>query len=153
MRSLRGALCIAAILSAGGLPAAAGTASAAILIGVKTSPAYEQVPGTGGGTYFAWSRGSPATLFIQSDAGQPAVRVNNSRSSHAWAGSIDGTTLVYQRARANQSDIRLWDVVAKSPLPPPAGVNTPNWEWHPTMSGDWILFGRRTRRSACSGTP
>ena len=142
MRNLRRVLCTAGVLSAGVLLAAAGSASAAVLIGVKTSPAYEQVPGTGGGTYFAWSRGFPATLFIQSDAGQPAVRVNNPRNSQAWAGSIDGTTLVYQRAHADQSDIRLWDVVAKTPLPPPAGVNTPNWEWHPTMSGDWILFGR-----------
>ena len=24
----------------------------------------------------------------------------------------------------------------------PAGINTPGWEWHPTISGDWILFGR-----------
>jgi hypothetical protein len=24
----------------------------------------------------------------------------------------------------------------------PAGINTSRWEWHPTVSGDWILFGR-----------
>src|SRR5204863_7376793 len=71
------------LFRSGVLLAGAGSASAAVLIGVKTSPAYEQVPGTGGGTYFAWSRGFPARLFIQSDAGQPAVRVNNPHNAQA----------------------------------------------------------------------
>ena len=41
----------------------------------------------------------------------------------------------------------------------PAGVNTPAWEYRPTTSGAWILFGRlRTAtiagRSSCStGSP
>jgi hypothetical protein len=77
--------------------AATGAAQAATQIAVKATPAFEQVPGTGGGTYFAWSRGSPARLLIQSGPGQSAFQVNT--RNHAWAGSIDGTTLVYQRAR------------------------------------------------------
>lgn len=122
--------------------AATGAAGAATQVAVKASSAFEQVPGTGGGTYFAWSRGNPARLLIQSGPGQPAFRVNGSRS-HAWSGSIDGTTFVYQLARGGNSDIRLMDVVSHVKSVP-TGINTRRWEWHPTISGDWILFGRST---------
>jgi hypothetical protein len=119
--------------------AAAASAQAATQIAVKATPAFEQAPGTGGGTYFAWSRGSPARLLIQSGPGQPAFHVNT--RGHAWAGSIDGTTFVYQLNRGGNSDIRLMDVVSHVKLAP-TGINTGRWEWHPTISGDWILFGR-----------
>jgi hypothetical protein len=122
------------------LVAAAGPARAATQIAVKATPAFEQVPGTGGGTYFAWTRGGRARLFIQSAPGQPAFQVNGSRS-RAFSGSIDGTTFVYQLARGGNSDIRSMDVVSHA-RSAPTGINTPRWEWHPTVSGDWILFGR-----------
>lgn len=66
--------------------------------------------------------------------------MNGSRS-RAWSGSIDGTTFVYQLARGSNSDIRLMDVVSHVKSAP-TGINTRRWEWHPTVSGDWILFGR-----------
>lgn len=119
---------------------AAGAAQAATQIAVKATPAFEVAPGTGGGTYFAWTRGSRARLLIQSGPGQPAFQVNGSRS-HAWSGSIDGTTFVYQLARGGNSDIRLMDVVSHVKSAP-MGINTRSWEWSPTVSGDWILFGR-----------
>jgi hypothetical protein len=122
------------------LLAATESAQAATLIAVKATAAFEQVPGTGGGTYFAWTRGSRTRLLIQSGPGQPAFQVNGSRS-RAWSGSIDGTTFVYQLARGNNSDIRLMDVVSHVKSAP-TGINTRRWEWHPTISGDWILFGR-----------
>ena len=102
--------------------AATGPAQAATQIAVKATPAFEQVPGTGGGTYFAWTRGSRARLLIQSGPGQPAFQVNGGRSS-AWSGSIDGTTFVYQLARGSNSDIRLMDVVSHVKSAP-AGINT-----------------------------
>jgi len=120
--------------------AATESAEAAAQIAVKATAAFEQVPGTGGGAYFAWTRGSRTRLLIQSGPGQPAFQVNGSRS-RAWSGSIDGTTFVYQLARGGDSDIRLMDVVSHAKSPP-TGINTRRWEWHPTISGDWILFGR-----------
>jgi hypothetical protein len=120
--------------------AASGSAQAATQIAVKATPAYELAPGTGGGTYFAWTRGSRARLLLQSGPGQPAFQVNGSRS-RAFSGSIDGTTFVYQLAHGNNSDIRLMDVVSHVKSAP-TGINTRRWEWHPTVSGDWILFGR-----------
>ena len=127
------------------LVAATGAAQAATQIAVKATPAFEQAPGTGGGTYFAWSRGSAVRLLIQSGPGQPAFHVNT--RGRAWAGSIDGTTFVYQLDRGGNSDIRLMDVVSHVKSAPTA-INTGRWEWHPTISGDWILFGReRSDRS------
>ena len=121
--------------------AVAGTARAArVQIGVKTTPAVEQVPGVGSGTWFAWAQGVPKHLLIQNGVGQPAIRVNP-KHTQAWPGSIDGRTLVYQQTARDDSDIRFWDVMTHA-RSAPAGVNTPRWEWHPTMSGDWILFGR-----------
>ena len=67
--------------------------------------------------------------------------MNGSRS-HAFSGSIDGTTFVYQLVRGSNSDIRLMDVVSHVKSAP-TGINTRNWEWSPTVSGDWILFGRQ----------
>lgn len=88
------------------LPAATGTAHAApVQIGVKTTPAFEEVPGVGGGTWFAWTQGASTSLFAQPDVGQPAVRVNP-RHTLAWPGSIDGTTLVYQQVHRGDSNIR-----------------------------------------------
>lgn len=120
--------------------AVTGSAQAATQIAVKATSAFEQAPGTGGGSYLAWTRGSRERLLLQSGPGQPAFRVNGARSS-AWSGSIDGTTFVYQLYHRRNSDIRLIDVVSHAKSAP-AGINTPRWEWHPTISGDWILFGR-----------
>ena len=119
--------------------ASMGAAQAATQIAVKATPAFELTPGTGGGTYFAWTRGSRSRLLLQSGPGQPTFQVN--ASGRAWAGSIDGTTFVYQLDRGSNSDIRLMDVVSHV-RSAPAGINTSRWEWHPTVSGDWILFGR-----------
>jgi Tol biopolymer transport system component len=72
-------------------------------------------------------------------AGQPRWKVNN--RGVAWPGGIDGTTLIYQQARRGNSDLHLIDLVSKV-RSLPTGVNTAKWEWSPTISGDWILFGR-----------
>jgi hypothetical protein len=150
MRSLRLFRCTAAILSTALVLTMATASFAAVQVPVKATSAFEETPGVGAGTYLAWSRGNSVTLFLQSDIGQPAFRVNNPHNARAWAGSIDGTTLVYQRAaRDGNSDIRFLDVVSHV-ASAPTGVNTPNWEWHPTTSGDWILFGREVFRGSRS---
>ena len=127
--------------------AATGPVQAATQIAVKATPAFEQVPGTGGGTYFAWTRGSRARLLLQSGPGQPAFQVNGGRS-HAFSGSIDGTTFVYQLARGSNSDIRLMDVVSHVKSAP-TGINTRNWEWSSDRLGglDPVWAGRRSDRN------
>jgi hypothetical protein len=59
-----------------------------------------------------------------------------------WTGGIDYPTVVYQRVYNGQSNIYLYDLSDDSRPATPDGVNTTKWEWHPTISGDWLLYGR-----------
>jgi hypothetical protein len=74
------------------------------------------------------------------EPGQAAVKLN--AAGQGWTGGIDYPMVVYQRVAAGQSDIFLYDLSDDSRPATPAGVNTSRWEWHPTMSGDWLLYGR-----------
>ena len=106
--------------------AATAAAQAATQIAVKATPAFEQVPGTGGGTYFAWTRGRRARLLIQSGPGQPAFQVNGSRNSAGRAASTARRSCISWPAETI-SDIRLMDVVSHGKSAP-AGINTRRWE-------------------------
>jgi hypothetical protein len=69
----------------------------------------------------------------------------NPAGTTAFTGGIDGTgtTLVYQQISSStgQSNLKLYDL-GSAIITTPQGVNTPNYEWQPTISGNWILFGR-----------
>jgi hypothetical protein len=114
---------------------------------VKTGPRNEVGPAAGD-DWFAWSksrekRTSPFDLYAQ-QTGQAAFKVNP-KSTQAYAGGIDGTTLVYQLIRGNladRSDLRLYDLATRQRQPVPAGINTSRWECCGTISGGWILFSR-----------
>jgi hypothetical protein len=97
--------------------------------------------------------GTPVRAFSRSRSGHPnrydayvkegtnpAQKLN--RSGQGWTGGIDYPLVVYQRVASGQSDLRLYDLATDQYVDPPAGLNTGRWEWHPTISGDWILFGR-----------
>lgn len=95
------------------------------------------------GTYLAYSQsrsGHPNRwdVYVKA-AGTPRVKVN--KRGQAFAGGIDGTTLVWQSDRNGQSDLRLFDLASHTGSVP-AGVNTRRWEYWPTISGDWILYGQ-----------
>jgi hypothetical protein len=111
---------------------------------VLTSRLDEQNPAAGGG-YIAWSRNSRARrrhfdAYVKQAGGRP-IKLN-ARGTQGWIGGISGSTLVYQQAVRNRSDLKLFDLARRTRSNPPAGFNTRNWEWHPTVSGEWILFGR-----------
>lgn len=97
------------------------------------------------GTYFAYSQNSRKRprrydAYVRSGQGRP-VKVNAPRTQ-GWIGGISGTTLVYQQvARNGQSDLKFFDL-ATHKRSDAAGFNTRSWEWHPSISGDWVLFGR-----------
>lgn len=59
-----------------------------------------------------------------------------------FAGGIDSPRVVYQQIVGNQSNLRFYDIDTGTRAAPPAGVNTRHWEFRPTISGDWLLFGR-----------
>ncbi len=136
---------MAAGLSGGGNLALNLDASAFPQIGIRTTRAQEAVPAADD-EHIAWSqatRRSPRWALYLQQPGEPRVRVNRAHTQ-GFSGGLDGDTFVYQEVRRRQSNLQLYDLVDGGRSAPPAGVNTRHWEWHPTISGDWLLFGRRS---------
>jgi hypothetical protein len=99
---------------------------------------------TPGGTYLSYDQSRPGhpdqfDVYVK-PAGARRFKVNT--QGVAYGGGIDGTTMIYQSVRSGQSDLRLFDLVTHA-RSAPAGVNTKRWEWQPTISGDWILYGQQ----------
>lgn len=98
-----------------------------------------------GAAYIAYSASRPGhpSLFdaYSRPLGVPRVKVNPAGTT-AFTGGIDGNTLIYQQiSSGGQSDIKLYNLSSPG-ITTPLGVNTPNYEWQPTISGNWVLFGR-----------
>ena len=95
------------------------------------------------GAYLAYSQSRPGhpdqyDVYAKA-AGTPRFKVN--KRGQAFGGGIDGTTLIWQSIRNGQSDLRLFDLASHTGSVP-AGVNTRRWEFWPTISGQWILYGQ-----------
>jgi hypothetical protein len=134
-------------VGAAALVAVAAATAAGPPVAVKSSKRNETAPAAGG-EWFAWSKsranyGSPSDVWTQR-LSEPAFKVNPP-NTQAFTGGIDGSRLVYQvlfRSGAGGSDLRLFDLQTRRHLPLPAGLNTTRWECCPTISGNWLLFGR-----------
>jgi hypothetical protein len=110
---------------------------------VKASTRNEALPAAGG-DYFAWAksrRGAPMSFDVYAQRGTEAPIKVNAAKTNGWSGGIDGTRLAYQELSKKNSNIRFFDLATRL-RSSPAGVNTKRWEWRPTISGDWLLFGR-----------
>jgi hypothetical protein len=97
--------------------------------------------------YIAWQQNSKAhpkhyDVYVQ-PVGEEGYKVN-AAGTEATTGGIDGTTLVYQEwgGKLNNSDVKLFDLTTATSSDPPTGVNTEDWEYWPSISGNWLLFGR-----------
>ena len=119
-------------------------------IPVLTTARSEQNPAAFG-TYLSWNQNSAAkpnhpNAFLRN--GATTIQLNPAHT-FGYAGGIDGSTVVFQQVSLkSQSDIRFYDAVTKVRSAPPAGVNTPAWEWSPSVSGNWLLFGRESKTTA-----
>lgn len=105
----------------------------------------EGIPSASSGGYLVWTANSEArpnrfNSYVRQDAG-PAVRINP-QGTHSYSAAIDGTTIVYQEGTADTYDLKFFDAVTEVRSDTPDGVNTPNIEYRPTLSGDWLLFTR-----------
>ena len=117
--------------------------------GVKTSGLHERLPAaaTDGTTeYFAWSQNSRAhrnhfDAFL-TRTGDSRVKLNV--KGLGWVGGIDPPMVAYQQVTNGGSNLKLYNADTQARTNPPAGVNTSDWEWEPSISGDWLLFGRQT---------
>jgi hypothetical protein len=115
---------------------------------VRATLAHEITPSAAPGL-LAWAQ-SPRRNFrfwrlLVKPAGEAWRKVNRART-HGFSGGFDGERFVYQEVSGRQSNLNFYDLVARTRSAPPAGVNTRHWEWHPTLSGDWLLFGRTNVR-------
>ena len=124
---------------------AAAAAAPSPPVPVKHSTRNETTPAAGG-EYFAWAksrRGRPNVYDVWAQRGSGRPFKVNAPKTRGWAGGIDGTRLVYQQVKDGwKSDIRFFDLARRRRSAPPAGVNTSRWEWAPSLSGGWLLFGR-----------
>jgi len=117
--------------------------------GVKTSGRYEELPAaeTDGTTqYFAWTQNSRShrnhfDAFL-TRTGDSRVKLNV--KGEAFIGGIDPPTIAYQQVANGQSNLKLYNADTQMRSNPPAGVNTADWEWEPSISGDWLFFARQT---------
>ena len=119
------------------------------LLPVRTTLAHEITPAAAPGV-FAWAQGPRRNfrfwnLLVQ-PAGEARRKVNRIRT-HGFSGGFDGNRFVYQELRGRQSNLWIYNLASRMRSAPPAGVNTLQWEWHPTLSGDWLLFGRSSIRA------
>lgn len=75
--------------------------------------------------------------------GSRAFKVN-ARGTEGFPGGIDGTTVVFQQndEARNDSDLWLYDLATRQQRKLGRRVNTEDWEWAPSIAGNWILFGR-----------
>jgi len=142
----RGLLIAAAVIALVVAPSASALPDQ---VGVKTSRLDEQLPAaaTDGTTeYFAWSQNS-RTRTNHFDAfltrtGDPQVKLNRRGLGHV--GGIEPPVVVYQQVVKGDSDLKIYNADTQARSDPPVGVNTSEYEWEPSISGDWLLFARQT---------
>jgi hypothetical protein len=128
-------------------------------VGVKTTSLHEFLPSAGmdigsGETYFAWSQNRPARpghhdAYLDITNGPTITTIKlNAKGTLGWGSGIDGTRLVFQEVPndTDNSGLVLYDISSATRLPTPPGLNSRAWQWGPTMSGDWILYGENSRR-------
>lgn len=144
-RAVVGAMAAALVASVVGI-GPTPPAGAATEIPILTSSHGEFQPARGDGL-LGWEQNSRRRpneydVMVRRDGSSP-VQVNPGRSRAAM-GDFAGARLVYQQYRGRRSDLRFYDLDtgARSKVP---GVNTRHWEYWPSMSGEWLLYGRWNR--------
>ncbi len=140
-----------AVLTTCVISAAAALAAGPTPVPVLANPNKSEAGGVSANGYLIWYQspnrggGPQSYVFLRQD-NHAAVRLSP-LTKISYAGGTDGVRAIYQtvpKGASTNSALVLYDIAAKKAVPLPAGVNTPAWEWSPTISGDWILFGRET---------
>jgi hypothetical protein len=121
--------------------ASAGTPS--LLLGRPGAGEYQPVEGD---EFIAWQQNSRAhprhyDVYARPLGGGEKFKVN-APSTNGANGEIDGDRLVYQQFKHGASDLKFFDLSSKGRSNPPRRVNTDQWEYWPSISGRWLLFGR-----------
>ena len=99
-----------------------------------------------GGGWIAWQqntrkRPSLYDLYVRPVDGGSKIRVN-AKGLNGANGDIEDNLLVYQQFGRKGSSLRFFDLTTHERSRPPSEVNTEQWEYWPSLSGQWLLFGR-----------
>jgi hypothetical protein len=137
--------CVVAVL-AGALLGGATSANGALTpLAVKTSSADEYLPAAQD-LWFSWTQAPHAHPLRQNvyvRHGSAAKIKVNPTGTRGQGGGIDGQTLVYYQYKGRRAgDIRKFNLTTHKRSNFPAKVSTRWDEYHPTISGDWVLFNR-----------
>jgi len=121
----------------------ASAATPRLLLGRSSAGEYQPVEGD---VFIAWQENSRAhpghyDVYARRLGGGEKFKVNARRTNGA-NGEIDGDRLVYQQFKRGASDLKFFDLPSKRRSNPPRRVNTDQWEYWPSLSGRWLLFGR-----------
>lgn len=104
-----------------------------------------------GGGWTAWQQNTRKRprhydVLARSVESSSQFRVNPP-GTNAANGDIEGDFLVYQQFERRRSGLRFIDLTTRERSQPPSGVNTDAWEYWPSTSGRWLLFGRLARNT------
>jgi hypothetical protein len=138
------ALALFVIAVAGAVPAGAGTVEP-----MKTGRADQFGPAADSDEWLGWTQFTSPLYTARAErfpVGGRSRTLRHRAGAHTFFGDIDpGTdTAIFQDAKGSNSNVYLADLAtAGAPTSaPPAGINTPRWEWGPEISDAFILFGR-----------
>jgi len=120
-----------------------GATTPEIILGRPRVGEYQPVRGGG---WIAWQQNTRRRprhydVFARPVDGGSKFRVNAPATNGA-NGDIEGDLLVYQQFEQGRSGLRFFDLATRHRSNPPNGINTEHWEYWPSMSGRWLLFGR-----------
>jgi hypothetical protein len=97
---------------------------------------------------FGWSSNTTAhpnhfDAFAQRKSGG-AIKKVNARRTIGYMGAFDGdtSTIFYQQVKGYSSDIYTDDFLEPGTRSPVSAINTTRWEYQPSVSPGYILFGR-----------
>ena len=135
-------LTLAAVLVLVAAPASALSSHDRELLGSKRS---EIIPAASD-TLLMWSENTHAhprfyNAYVRPLAGGARTKLN-ADGTKGFAGSIDGSKVIFQQTSGNSSSMRIYDTATGHYVPVRSGVNTPHWEYAPFISGNFLFFGR-----------
>ena len=151
MRRSFGRRRVATVVAAAMLLTGVTAASAGLAPTLVKGGAGNQNSPTANATLLGYSENSRARprhfdAFVEPIGGGARTKVNSPRTV-GYMGHMNGDSgeLAFQQIRRS-SEVLLYETSSQTRSQPPNGVNTRLWEWSPSISDGFLLFGRNSFR-------